>query len=177
MFKKGILLLLSVVSLLFAEVDMEELTQKAKSGDARAIYQLGYIYGNGVGVAVNKEKAYKLYQKAAKLGSSDAKLSLELLSLDEDILKKHTSKENQITIDSEGENIFASIGANDLSEIVGKAKKGDKEALYTLGVMYENGYGSIKPDKTKSQMFYQKAAASGSKKAKELLKFKGVIKK
>jgi TPR repeat protein len=172
--KKVTWLLFTTASLLVAQVDMEELTKKAKSGDAQAIYQLGYIFENGVNVKVDKEKAYQLYKKAAKLGSSDAKLSLELLTLDEDILKKHTSKENRITIDSVGENILSSIGASDLVDVVSRAKRGDKEALYTLGVMYENGYGTIKADKSKSQMFYKKAAEAGSEKAKELLRLKGV---
>ncbi len=172
---KGLFLIAVVANVLvFASVDIEGLTQKAKSGDMRAIYQLGYIYENGVGVKVNKEKAYKLYKKAANLGSSDAKLSLELLSLDEEIVKKRTSVENSITIKGSSVQILSNLGTNDLKDIVRRAKKGDTEALYTLGVMYENGYGPIKQDMRKATIFYKKAAKGGSSKAIELLKLKGI---
>ncbi len=170
MFKRVVFFIVVLPLFVGANVSIAQIAQKAKSGDVGAIYQLGYIYENGLNVEVDKEKAYKLYKKAAQLGSLDAKLSLELLTLDNEIGKKISSRDNSITIASSGSNFLSNLSTNDLTEIIQNAKRGDKEALYTLGVMYENGLGPIKQNLQKAQLFYLKAAKAGSKKAAEVLK-------
>ena len=169
---KSLLFVFTVTTVVFAGNNLDELTQKAKGGDVQAIYQLGYIYENGIGVKADTQKAYKLYRKASQMGSSDAKLSLELMNLDKDIGESSISQENRVTINSAGTQISTTLSGRDLKEIVQAAKSGDKEALYTLGVMYENGFAPIKQDKNKAVMFYRKAAKAGSNKALKLLEFK-----
>ena len=172
---KSLLFIFTFTTIVFANNNLEELMQKAKGGDVQAIYQLGYIYENGIGVKADTQKAFKLYQKASQMGSSDAKLSLELMNLDKDIGKGSISQENRVIINSAGEQISTALSGRDLKEIVQAAKSGDKEALYTLGVMYENGFAPIKQNKQKAVMFYKKAAKAGSRKALKLLEFKKIL--
>ena len=172
---KGLIVIFTLTTVIVAGNHLYELTQKAKSGDVHAIYQLGYIYENGIGVKTDTQKAFKLYRKASQMGSSDAKLSLELMNLDKDIGGSSISQENRVIINSAGEQISTALSGRDLKEIVQAAKSGDKEALYTLGVMYENGFAPIKQDKQKAVMFYKKAAKAGSRKALKLLEFKKVL--
>jgi TPR repeat protein len=40
---------------------------------------LGYCYENGIGIKINKRKAFELYQKAADLGNSIAQYNLALM--------------------------------------------------------------------------------------------------
>ncbi|NPA27842.1 MAG: SEL1-like repeat protein [Epsilonproteobacteria bacterium] len=61
-------------------INIDELKNRAKSGDSEAMYQLGYIYENGNGVVtpdINLSLYY--YSEAAKRGNKDAALALELL--------------------------------------------------------------------------------------------------
>jgi predicted HTH domain antitoxin len=54
-------------------------TQKAaEQGDAKAQYNLGIRYTNGIGVAENQEEAVKWYQKAAEWGNVNAQYNLGL---------------------------------------------------------------------------------------------------
>ena len=48
------------------------------------------------------------------------------------------------------------------------AQKGDREAQYNLGLMYEQGYG-IAPDQQQAAAWFEKAAAQGSAPAQAAL--------
>lgn len=50
-----------------------------EKGDARALYYLGLCYEEGQGVPQDKEKAIKLYRKAARLGNDEAREKLKEL--------------------------------------------------------------------------------------------------
>ena len=162
-------------TLLFGGGKLDQLTQKAKAGDVEAIYQLGYIYENGLSVKANREKAIEFYKKAAKMGSEDAKLSLELIGLDED-LKGSKSISNRVTINSLGSGLSTAIGSGDLRDIIKDAKSGDKEALFALAVMYENGVAPLKQDDKKALLLFKKAAKAGSKKALNVLSLRNSLK-
>ena len=116
------------------------------------MYQLGYAYENGLDVKADKEKAMKFYKKAAEMGSEDAKLSLELISLDEN-LKRSKSISNRVIIHSLG-SLSTTIANGDLRDIIKEAKSGDKEALFALAVMYENGIAPLKQDDKKAVLFF-----------------------
>ncbi len=147
--------------------DLNSLIKQAKSGDKVAIYQLGYIYENGLGVKKDLQKAKAFYEKAAKLGSMDALVSLELLQIDK-VSTKHNFKNisNKIYIKN-GEQLHYVFNYKDIKEIVQKAKQNDNEALFTLAVMIENGI--VKTQKKKALLLYKKAAKLGNKKAQKIL--------
>jgi len=145
----------------------------AKDLNPSAIAKLAYNYENGIGVEKNLAKAKELYKKAAKLGDSDAKLALTLLELEEEV-GKGVSVKNSVTL-NDREYLFNDLKKEDIEELIEKAKKGDKDAIFSLGVLYENGYGLIKQDKKRAISLYKKAHRLGSKKATEILRLKGVI--
>ena len=55
---------------------MEEIVQKAESGDAEAQLQLGLAYYKGDGINKNYSKAYYWFLKSVEQGNNDAKNSL-----------------------------------------------------------------------------------------------------
>lgn len=59
-----------------AKAEWQEL---ADSGDARAAYGMGLLYGNGFGVDMNDELALKYYSIAAKQGHADAAFNLAVM--------------------------------------------------------------------------------------------------
>ena len=162
-------------ALLFGESKLKELMQKAKSGDVEAIYQLGYSYENGLGVQADKKKAIAFYKKAAQLGSDDAKLSLELIDLDDD-LQRAKSLSNKVVINKKIRGLTTVLTKSDLKAIIKDAKKGDKEALFALAVMYENGVSPLKQDDKKALLLFRKAAKAGSKKALNVLNLRASLK-
>lgn len=160
------LILLSTIWLV-SSVDIDKLVAGAKSGDVESITQLAYIYENGVDVKTDIIKAKKLYKKASSLGSEDAELSLTLLDLKNKVEKSVSIKNSVATKDKES--LFTDIGVDDIGNMITKAKKGDKDALFSLAVMYDNGYGAIEPNKKRAISLYKKAYENGSIKAKEVL--------
>ena len=167
-----IFLLSALTAIAFASVNIDKLKQEGKDGNKDALFQLGFIYENGNGVEADKDLALRYYRQAIELGSEDAKLALALLELDKKINKKKVSLSNSVKIKTvTGLNYQLSV--DDLKETLKLAKKGDKEALFTLATLYDSGYGTIKADKKRALALYIKAAKLGSKKAKDrLLYFK-----
>ena len=169
--KKLFLTLSITAGLLFAS-SIEELQQKAKSGDINALMQLGLKYESGDGVKQDLNLAKRYYSQAKELGSEDAKISLSLLELsnNSEVFKHLTNNVsiNKTTV------LDYSISVDDLKDLIKRAKKDDKDAIFTLATLYDNGYGSLKADSNKAILLYKKAAKLGSKKAKELLELKGV---
>ncbi len=156
----------------FAYADLASLQKAAKAGDKEALIKLGFMYENGQGgVSKDLEMAKKYYSQAAELGSQDAQIALSLLQLSNHIDKKNVSLSNSVKIEGESQ-IDIKLSADDLKETLLKAKKLDKDALYTLAVIYDNGFGDIKPDKKRALALYLKAAKLGSKKAIKVLQLK-----
>jgi|Laugrefa1bdmlbdn_1035148.scaffolds.fasta_scaffold01728_7 class 3 adenylate cyclase len=59
--------------------EMKGLMLQALQGDLGASYQLGYIYENGEGVAVNETEAIRWYTKAATNGSPESQFNLAMM--------------------------------------------------------------------------------------------------
>jgi len=153
---------------LFAfSADIENLITQAKKGNVGAIFKLAYAYENGLGVKKDEKKAYKLYQKAATLGDEDAKVALSLFELKNNV-KSSKKISNKVVIQNSSN--FFKLEAAELQELIKKAKQNNKEALFTLGALYESGFSQVSPNPKKALSLYKKAAKLGSKKAKEALK-------
>ncbi|NPA28298.1 MAG: sel1 repeat family protein [Epsilonproteobacteria bacterium] len=164
-----ILLIISFI-FLFSQ-NLEELKRLGEKGDINALTTLGMMYENGDGVEVNLDLAKRYYSQAAELGSEDAKIALALLLLDETI-QKSVSLKNKVAVKG-NEKLNIELSIEDLKEILNRAKKMDKDALFTLATIYENGIGDIKPDIKRALALYKKAAKLGSQKAKRVLELKG----
>ena len=60
-------------------MNIEELKQRATSGDAEAQFELGKAYECGRDVVVNLWESVKWYRLAAKQGNKDAELAIKRL--------------------------------------------------------------------------------------------------
>lgn len=161
-----------VILMFFVYGNLANLQKAAKEGNKEALIKLGFMYENGKGgVEKDLSMAKKYYSQAAELGSEDAQIALSLLQLSNHIDKKDVSLNNSVNIEGENQ-IEIKLSANDLKDTLTKAKKLDKDALYTLAVIYDNGFGDIKPDRQRAIALYKKAAKMGSKKAKKVLELK-----
>ena len=161
-----------LILMFFAYGNLANLEKAAKAGNKEALIKLGFMYENGQGgVEKNLDMAKKYYSQAAELGSEDAQIALSLLQFNSQIDKKSVSLNN--SVDIKGDSLIdIKLSADDLKETLIRAKKLDKDALYTLAVIYDNGFGDIKPDKQRAIALYKKAAKMGSKKALKVLELK-----
>jgi len=172
---KGLILVSVFVVFAFANERIDNLVKEAKSGNAEAISKLAYSFENGIGVKKDLLKARKFYQKAAKMGDSDAKLALTLIELESKV-SKSVNLTNSVTLEDR-EFLFNDLSKEDVQELIKKAKNSDKSALFSLGVLYENGYGIIAQDKKRAIALYKKAYKLGSKKAENILRLQGALAK
>jgi TPR repeat protein len=168
---KKIIIFLISLNIFLISGNLEKLKQEAKAGNKEALMQLGFIYENARGVKKDLNLAKKYYSQAAELGSEDAQVALSLLQLSASLDKKGVSLNNSVTI-KDADNLNLSLSVNDLQETLQKAKNLDKDALYTLAVIYDNGLGDIKRDFKRAIALYKKAAKLGSLKAKRVLELK-----
>ncbi len=118
-----------------------EFQQKlAKGGNAIAQYQLAVMYETGRGVAKDINKAREWYKKSAAGKYTPAKHRLVYLEVKTSGFKpSHKSWLNSLSTD---------------------AKRGDPEAMFMLGEMYENGTG-VKKDLARAQSYYKSSSARG----------------
>ncbi|MFZ5482901.1 MAG: tetratricopeptide repeat protein [Pseudomonadota bacterium] len=112
----------------------------AESGDAAAQYNLGVMYDNGQGVALDYKEAATWYRKAAEQGDADAQINLGLMY-------------------HNGQGV-----AQDYKEAAAwyrkAAEQGYAKAQNNLGVMYDNGQG-VAQDYKEAVAWYRKAAEQG----------------
>ena len=169
--KRLVAIILILPILVFAKNDINKLMQEGKAGDKQALYQLGFMYENGMEVDKDLEKAKRYYRQAVELGSEDAKLSLSLMDLSSKLDKRKVSLSNSVTVKG-SKSLDYELSVSDLKSVLIRAKNRDKDALFTLATIYDNGYGDIKADKARALALYKKATSLGSKKAKNILLLK-----
>ena len=169
--KRAVAIILILPIVIFAKVDIDKLIKDGKAGDKQALYQLGFMYENGMEVDKDLEKAKRYYRQAVELGSEDAKLSLSLMDLSIKLDKRKVSLSNSVTVKG-SKSLDYKLSVSDLKAVLVRAKNRDKDAIFTLATIYDNGYGDIKADKTRAIALYKKAAALGSEKAKNILLLK-----
>lgn len=118
----------------------EEQQAKAKSGNPRAMYEVGRMYERGRGTAANMDKAISWFEKAAGKGQTDARARLGILFLEGQGVPQNYAKAY--------ENLSAAANA------------GVPPAQYFLAVMYEEGQG-VKANPGAAMSWYKKAAKGG----------------
>ena len=112
--------------------------------DPDAIYNMGYMYYNGLGCEEDKKKAFDLYKLAAQMGNS----------------KAYNDLANMYFLGEEVEQNYAQA----FKYYAQAAKLGEDAASYNLAESYFYGTG-IKVDRKKAILFYKKAASQGSSEA------------
>lgn len=115
-----------------------------QAGYMPAFMKTGQMYDPYYGIGGDESGAKEEYEKAAELGSIDAKAELAKLSYDEDPKAK-------------------------LDELTKLAAEGSSTANEIIGTLYKDGRGVAK-DEAKALEYYKKAADNGSQKAaKEII--------
>lgn len=119
---------------------------KAEEGDEEAqyvLYQIAKVYEEGEGIKKNEKKAVKFYVKAAS----------QKLGYGREVLKELALKGNKLAQDW----------------IIKEAKKGNEEAQYTFGQMYEQGIG-VEKNLEKAAKWYLKRVNQKRSRAPAMLK-------
>src|SRR2546423_8123043 len=109
--------------------------------DSNSIYLLGYFNYHGIGTGIDKQKAFELYQKAAKLGNGIAQY---------DVAYMYRKGEG---IDKDHNKAFDSYKKS--------AERGYLGGIIKLGYCYDNGIGT-NTNRQKAFELYQKAANLGN---------------
>lgn len=147
-----------------------ETRRAAESGQAKAQYNLGLMYANGVGVEQNHQQALRCYHKAAEKGYAPAQFILagkyaSGQGVDRDIRQslswylKASEKGSSRALFKLGQllSVPQEEFANQCFELA--AEKGVLEAQMIVGARSEAGSGPAA--RTKANAWYQKAAESG----------------
>jgi TPR repeat protein len=118
------------------ETLFREKLKEANAGNSNAQYDVGAMYQNGRGVAMNRGQAIEWYQKAAAQNNQNAISRLNLIQSNEERFSKTRAH----------------------------AEKGEVDSQYDLGNMYAEGIG-VDADMAKALTWYEKAANQGYEKA------------
>ena len=121
--------------------EVTEWHRLAESGDARAQYNLGWLYANGYGVELDYEEAVKWYRKSAEQGDATAQYNLAVMYA------------NGYGVELDYEEAVKWYRKS--------AEQGDATAQYNLAVMYANGYG-VELDHEEAVKWYRKSAEQGN---------------
>lgn len=125
------------------------LRRAAEAGDQEARFQLGRMYYEGYGVPSNKARARDWLGQAAAQGYSPA---IELLDLF-DKLGRSTTEVYHETADA----------------LIARAKHGDAEAEYELGLRYESGVWDVLKNNHQALVWLKRAANHGNRHAMKAL--------
>lgn len=127
----------------------------AAKNESNAMVYLGLMHVYGYGVPKDYLKAAEWYEKAIKLGNATAADNLANL------------QENPDYLFSLGLRRFQTCNyAWAVDSFLKAAAKGNSEAMYYLGLIYERGYAGEK-NLTKAEEWFEKAVASGNENAKK----------
>lgn len=132
----------------------------AEQNESNAMCYLGVMCFNGYGVEKDVMKAAEWYEKSAKLGNATASTNLANLQESHEYLYSLGLRRFQT-----GNYAWA------VDSFVKAAAKGNSDAMYYLGLIYERGYGGEK-DPLKAEEWYKKAAAKGNSDARKKLSVK-----
>ena len=120
-----------------------------KSGNARALFELGAVYENGLGVEVNARTASGLYEKAADAGSAHACLALariaaEGIGTEPDLKKATTWTDRALDIMQQRATLGSVEDATDLYQLYAEGRFVDKDqprAITWLQMASDRNYG------------------------------------
>ncbi|GBC10324.1 hypothetical protein RclHR1_09520009 [Rhizophagus clarus] len=144
--------------------------------DSNSIYLLGYFNCNGIGIDVNKQKAFKLYEKAVELENKAAQFDFAIMHMQGKVVGKNHDKTFELSkklaekeypggITLLGHCYDKGIGTDTnlqkAFELYQKsADLGNICGINNLGCYYNHGVGTD-INKQKAVELYQKAADSG----------------
>ena len=119
---------------------LADLYSRAVAGNPQAMFELGWDYSDGKGVAKDDKQAVFWYRKAAEAGNTDAMGNLSVLYQNGRGVEKDYKQ--AMLWDRKA------------------AEAGNTRAMYGIGYMYENGLG-VKQDYQQAVSWYRKSAEAG----------------
>ena len=149
----------------------------AEQGHASAQYLLGMMYDDGDGVPEDDKEAMKWYRLASEQGHASAQYHLGLMyddgdgvpEDDKEAMKWYKLAGEQGNVDAQKkvQEFQKKIAEqNELRELQARAKRGDADAQFSLGLMYDMGKGVSEDDK-EAVKWYKLAAEQGNPDAQE----------
>ena len=143
------------------------LSKAAEQGDAISQSTLGYMYKNGIGVLKNEDEATKWFKKSAsqyydgakRAMKAENKLAFEMLQtvISMDVLPYSVwSMFHLGTLYYYGECGIVNDFSQAFNYFKQASEKGNRPALYYLGLCYEYGRG-VPKDMTKAKEYYKKS--------------------
>lgn len=162
------------------------LLELAKAADARAQYNVGYMYITGNGVQKDQMEGFYWMRKAAGIGNVPAQYTLGYMYFHGywGAMKDYAKAFSWLTLASENGDARAmyllsliymngsGVEKNNIKALELLNKAGEQEepnALFALGLMYEQGKG-VEQNTEMARKYYERSAAGGYLKAKERLK-------
>ncbi|GBC06369.1 hypothetical protein RclHR1_00680013 [Rhizophagus clarus] len=153
--------------------------------NSNSIYLFGYFNYHGINVIINKQKAYKLFEKVTKLENYAAQFDLAFMCIDGEGCDQNYNKAFEISKKlakkgySCGINLLAYCYKNGIGPYVNMQKAfelfqkaanlNNSLAQYNLALMYENGNGTEK-NIHQAIFWYIKSAEQGDIVAQDKLK-------
>jgi len=155
MFQAAIRWCLGLLAICFALTvwarDIESIKQAAQQGDAKAQYELGYLYDAGRGVAQSYAEAAQWYRKAAEQGNASAQYNLGTM-----YDKGQGVTQSRAEARKWYDKAFKSTKR--------AAEQGDAQAQYNLGYLYDMGR-AVAQSTAEAAQWYRKAAEQGDARA------------
>lgn len=159
---------------------LELFKKMARANQPFAMYQVGYMYEQGHGVAINNKIATEWYIKAANAGDATAQMSLAQAYLKGSELPKNNelaftwmskaAEQGEANAQFQlGQMYEQGVGTTaDLAKSLFWTRKsafaGVANAQYAMGVLYENGQG-VSKDENQARMWYTRSAQQNNVKA------------
>lgn len=141
-----------------------DITKSAERGDAQAQLKLGLMYRYGNGTSRNAEEAVKWLRKAAEQGNINAMSQLYRAGLYPNAPDYTFSPDGRQIIsgtNTDTQNPLPLAQSEALSWLRKAADQGDKNSMFFLGAVYQNGHGGVVPDAGQAKAWYDKAASQG----------------
>ncbi len=123
----------AILSVSALAADFNQTQHLAVQGDAKAQFNLGILYGEGLGVRQDSAKAAEWYKKSADQGIPEAQYNLGVMYLKGEGLRQDYAK--------------AAVWYEKV------ANQGDAKAQYNLGLMYDAGLGVRQNPETAKEWF------------------------
>jgi len=153
--------------------------KSAQDGNAQAQYLLGKAYLEGQGVAKDPDRAIGWLTKAAEQNNTDAqyllgKMYFEGYAVERDktvaqnwlsraAKQGKTDAINLLAIIRDTVSFATKIYQESAEVLIERAKNGDPQAQYELGLRYESGAWDVNQDNAKALLWLTRAAKNGNR--------------
>lgn len=162
------------------------LSMESDAYEAYLNYRIAYMYNNGLGTDVNKKKGFTYMLAAAKAGDADAQADVAFAYYMGEVVAENLQQTKYWYEKAAAQgHVFANyflgrsykdgiLGSTDLSRAIQYLSKAAEnnydDAIYQLGLIYEEGGQGVQRNYRLAGEYFKKAADLGHEQAKEKYK-------